>query len=254
MSAPTRSVEPYSVLAAVYHKAGLADYSANLIPRLLELAFGLDWVGRTVLDLGCGTGEVACWLAERSYRVIAVDNSQSMLDVGTAYASEHSLNVEWSCADIRTFKPGVTIDWALALGGTLNLLPTLQDLESAIQHVYAALDAGKLFIFDLDTIRGLSTEGDVDRIVYDDGETALVAAQSRFSHETLTRTSAYRVFQFDGRAWERADETHIQRAFPVAAIVRALTRAGFHVLRTLDTDLNPADPNDHNRLILVAQK
>ncbi|MHB8627291.1 MAG: class I SAM-dependent DNA methyltransferase [Aggregatilineales bacterium] len=254
MNQPVRIVEPYHALAAVYNKAGLADYSAALIPRLLELAFAQDWVGRTVLDLGCGTGEVACWLAERSYRAIAVDSAQPMLDVGATYTAERGLDVEWTCADIRTFKPGVAIDWALALGGTLNLLPTLQDFESAIQHVYAALDAGKLFIFDVDTIRGLVEDGNVDHIIYDDGAAGLVAAQSRFSYETLTRTTTYRVLQFDGHAWERADETHVQRGFPLAAIVRALTRAGFKLLKTLDTDLNTADPNDHNRLILVAQK
>lgn len=254
MNKPIRAVEPYQAFAAVYNKAGLADYGVKLVPQLLELAFSLDWVGRTVLDLGCGTGAVACWLAERSYRVIAVDSAQPMLDVGMTYAAEHGLGVEWTPADLRTFKPGVTIDWALALGGTLNMLPTLQDLETAIQQVYADLDANKLFIFDVDTIRGLVADGNIDRIVYDDGTTALVVAQSRFSYETLTRTTTYRVLRFDGQAWQRADETHLQRGFPMPAVVRALTRAGFKLLKTLDPALNPADSYDHDRLILVAQK
>jgi len=248
-----RTVEPYHALAAVYNKAGLADYSVALVPRLLELAFSLDWVGRIVVDLGCGTGEVVCWLGEHSYRAIGVDSAQPMLDVGTAFAAERGLTVEWMRADVRTFKPGVAVDWALALGGTLNMLPTLQDLETAIQQVYAVLDAGKLFIFDMDTIRGLVEGGAYDRVVYDDN-TILVAAQSRFSYETLTRTTNYRVMRFDGQAWQRADETHVQRGFPMPAVVRALTRAGFKLLNTFDPDLNPADPNDHDRLILVAQK
>ena len=33
----------------------------------------------TVLDLGCGTGTIACLLAERGYQVIAVDGSEEML-------------------------------------------------------------------------------------------------------------------------------------------------------------------------------
>ena len=254
MNQPVRTVEPYHALATVYNQAGLANYSVQLVPRLLELAFSLDWVGRTVLELGCGTGEVACWLTERSYRVLAVDCSQPMLNVGTTFAAEHGLEVEWTHADLRTFKPGVTIDWALALGGTLNLLPTLQELETVIQQVYAALDSGKLFIFDVDTIRGLAKDGNIDRILYDDGTTALVAAQSRFSYETLTRTTTYRVLRFDGQAWQRADETHVQRGFPMPAVSRALTRAGFKLLKTLDTELNIADPNDRERLIIVAQK
>jgi SAM-dependent methyltransferase len=247
-------VEPYHALASVYNKAGLADYSAKIVPHLLEMAFSLDWVGRNVLDLGCGTGEVACWLAERSYRTIAVDSAQPMLDVGTAYASEHGLGVEWTHADLRTFRPGVAIDWALALGGTMNMLATVQDFESVIQQVYAALDTGKLFMFDMDTIRGLVEGGNFDRIVYDDGATSFVSAQSRLSYETLTRTTTYRVLRFNSQAWQRADETHIQRGFPMQAVIRALSRTGFNLLKTLDTELNVAEPNDRNRLILVAQK
>ena len=33
----------------------------------------------TVLDLACGTGTIACLLAERGYRMIAVDGSEEML-------------------------------------------------------------------------------------------------------------------------------------------------------------------------------
>ena len=33
----------------------------------------------TVLDLACGTGTMACLLAERGYRMIAVDGSEEML-------------------------------------------------------------------------------------------------------------------------------------------------------------------------------
>ena len=33
----------------------------------------------TVLDLACGTGTIACLLAERGYRVLAVDGSEEML-------------------------------------------------------------------------------------------------------------------------------------------------------------------------------
>src|SRR5260221_9292896 len=37
-----------------------------------------------LLDLGCGTGEDAIWLARRGCNVVAVDNSTAMLSVAAA--------------------------------------------------------------------------------------------------------------------------------------------------------------------------
>ena len=252
-------VEPYRALAAVYSRTPMAAYSLEIVPRLLEMAFLEDWLGRIILELGCGTGEAACWLTERSYRVIAVDNSAAMVTVGKTYATTQGLDVEWNTADMRQFKPEMRIDLALSLGGTFNLLSTLQDLEGVVQMVYDSLDAGKLFIFDLDTLRGLIAQGDHDTVLFDDKATTLITTQATLNYETLTRTVQYRIMiaadrDAAGVIWRRADETHIHRGFPIPAVVRILTRVGFRVLKTLDTNLDPVDPNIADRVIIMAQK
>ena len=253
-------VEPYSALAAVYNRAGLSAYSMDVMPNLLEMAFLQDWLGRIILELGCGTGEVACWLTERSYRVIAVDNAPAMLTIGSTYAEQQGLDVEWTLADMRQFKPDMQLDLALALGGTLNLLPSLQDLETVVQMVYKTLEAGKLFIFDLDTLYGLLSPGDSTALIFDDHSTALITAEHTINYEALTRSSHYHLLTSVGQnvpeatLWRRSDEVHVQRCFPVGAVTRILTRAGFQVLRTMDTQLRPADPNRTARVIIMAQK
>jgi len=252
-------VEPYRALAAVYNNAHLSAYSLEIMPRLLEMAFLEDWLGRIVLELGCGTGEVACWLTESSYRVIAVDNSSAMIGVGKTYATTQGLDVEWMLTDMRRFKPEMRIDLAVSLGGTLNLLPTLQDLETVIQMVFDSLDAGKFFIFDLDTLRGLIAQGDGTEVLFDDKASTLITTHSTVNYETLTRTVHYRITtavdpNASGSSWRRVDEVHIQRGFPVSAVVRILTRVGFRVVKTLDTKLNSVDPNNVGRIILMVQK
>lgn len=252
-------VDPYRALATVYDRVRLSAYSLEIIPRLLEMAFLEDWLGRIILELGCGTGGAACWLTERSYRVIAVDNSQAMLNIGQAVATEQGMAVEWVAADMRRFKPEMRIDLALSLGGTLNLLATLQDLETVIQMVYNSLDAGKLFIFDLDTLHGLIGRADETEILFDDQATTLISTESTRNYETLTRTIRYRIMvavdrDAPGGMWRRADEIHVQRGFPIPAVARILSRVGFHVVKTLDTNLDPVDPNAVGRVIIMAQK
>ncbi|HET6949529.1 MAG TPA: class I SAM-dependent methyltransferase [Acidimicrobiales bacterium] len=53
------------------------------------------------LDLACGEGRNAVWLAGRGWRVTAVDFSSVALDRGRAAAPA----VEWVAADVRTWVP-----------------------------------------------------------------------------------------------------------------------------------------------------
>src|SRR5262249_172944 len=87
--------EPYHALASVYQASGLADYSVALAFHLLERAFELDWTGRPLLALACGTGDLACWFAERSLRTTGVDLSQSMLRFGVERARQRNIDAQF---------------------------------------------------------------------------------------------------------------------------------------------------------------
>jgi SAM-dependent methyltransferase len=54
----------------------------------------------TALDVGCGEGADAIWLAERGWRVTAVDISEVALDRASRAASEAGVDVEWLRADV----------------------------------------------------------------------------------------------------------------------------------------------------------
>ena len=64
-----------------------------------------DIDGRTVLEIGCGRGEFACWLSSLSpppREVVAADFSCAALEKGQAVAKERGLrNISWEKADIQ---------------------------------------------------------------------------------------------------------------------------------------------------------
>lgn len=85
-------VEPFDAAAADYDVAftqtQLARWLRAAVQAQLAAAFR---PGDHVLELGCGTGEDALWLARRGVRVTASDVSQAMLDLAQRKASTAGL-------------------------------------------------------------------------------------------------------------------------------------------------------------------
>ncbi len=249
-------LEPYTALSDVYQVAGFAAYSAELAPRLLDMAFELEWTGRSLLDLACGTGEVVCWFAEHGFRTVGVDSSTQMLRFGTTRAESAGLNADFVVGDIRNFKANGQYEMVTCLGGSLNYVPALRDLEAVFRLAQSAVTPGKLFVFDILTIQGLANYGNKDRVVFDNGNDMMIIVRETFNFEILALTRQYSILRYaDKTGWQRAEETHTLRGYPVQAVTSLLTRTGFKLLRTLTPDLRSAEnQRDAEQLLFVASR
>jgi predicted TPR repeat methyltransferase len=261
-------VPPYSALAEVYDHAGFSDYARQSIPRYISYAQSIDWAGRRVLDLGCGTGVTTWYVAQQGYRVIGIDSSASMLAHAQVRGQMQSEEAQTGSLvfdapsfvqmDIRQLEsPMGAVDMVLAVGGVLNAIQSLRELEGTFTLVNKALDEGKLFIFDIRTIRGLAVElGNADTIYYDNSFNLSIIARSQFSFETLSNTHHYMIFQQQGMAWQRQDEIHVERGYPTQGVAAILERTGFEVRGVLTPDIEPFDAqaDPHGRVVFVAQK
>ena len=57
------------------------------------------------LDLGCGEGRNAVWLAEQGWKVTAVDFSDVGVEKGRAMAANRGVEVDWVVEDLNTYQP-----------------------------------------------------------------------------------------------------------------------------------------------------
>ena len=91
--------------------------------------------GNRLVDLACGVGLHAAYLAENGADVIAADLSEGMI----AHARQHHShpNVTYCVADMRT-PPGSPWALALCLGNGLSLLPN----QAAVRETFAAVYEG----------------------------------------------------------------------------------------------------------------
>jgi SAM-dependent methyltransferase len=95
---------------------------------VVELAEAGEIVG-SVLDVGCGTGEHALYLAERGHDVLGIDTASRAIDLARAKAADRGLDAAFEVGDaLRVHELGRTFDTAIDIG----LFHTLADEERPI--------------------------------------------------------------------------------------------------------------------------
>lgn len=102
----------------------------------------------TVADLGAGEGTLSQLLAQRAKKVIAIDNSQNMVDFGKNLAQQHELkNLEFRLGDIEN--PPID-DSSVDLAIFSQALHHASHPETALKHAQRILKpGGTLIILDL---------------------------------------------------------------------------------------------------------
>jgi ubiquinone/menaquinone biosynthesis C-methylase UbiE len=100
--------------------------------------------GDRVLEIGCGTGIDACFLAERGVRVVACDSSSQMIAVTTRRIRENGQQklvqpLLLRAEDISTLPANESFDGAFSNFGALNCV---QDLPSLVRDLASHLKPG----------------------------------------------------------------------------------------------------------------
>ncbi|HYO36032.1 MAG TPA: class I SAM-dependent methyltransferase [Geodermatophilus sp.] len=127
-------------LAALYD-AFEAD-RADLEPYVSLLAGS---GARTVLDVGCGTGTLACLLAARGVRVVGVDPAAASLDVARRKPGAQA--VRWVHGDAGSLPP-LQVDMATMTGNVAQVFLTDEQWASTLAAVRAALRPGGRLVFE----------------------------------------------------------------------------------------------------------
>jgi SAM-dependent methyltransferase len=107
--------------------------SQFLIAEIGDLAAG------TALDLACGAGRNAVWLAERGWRVTGVDFSATALGMARDLAAERRVQVEWIEADVAAWTPSAR---AYDLVCVMYLQLPAPERKTALAHAAEAVRPG----------------------------------------------------------------------------------------------------------------
>ena len=181
----------------------------------------------TLLDLCCGTGQLAQYFLDSGYQVTGLDLSEAMLDYARANTAAYIVTgqAHFIHGDAASFTVDELFGLVVSTFDALNHLPNFTALQGCFRSVYPRLVEGGLFIFDLNTREGLRRWTGVS--IEDSTELMMVtrAIYDEDSQKALTRISGFIIAE-DG-LYERFEETAYEVAFDLSAIKEALLETGF---------------------------
>jgi SAM-dependent methyltransferase len=191
-----------------------------------------------VLDVGCGTGELACRLARRGIDVIGVDPARASVDIARSKPGADS--VRWIVGTTADVSAGAA-DLATMTGNVAQVFLTDEAWRSTLRDIARSLRPGGVFIFETrdperrawerwtpDQLRASAELPDGDRATTWCTLTAVDLPLVSFRFTT--------VFESDG-AELVSDSTLRFRTRP--EIERSLAGAGFDVLEVRDPPDRP---------------
>jgi len=211
----------YDAIAWVYRRYW-GPFSAKRFMSVLErLLLSKLPKGAHILDLGCGTGNLAYALWEKGYHVTGVDVSAGML----CEARELAPEVEFVQQDMRSFKRPETFHGVIAVFATINHLVSEEDLRQVLGNVKVSLIEGGWLVFDFNTVSGLRERWQGDEAVVE--EDMVVISRGRYDEKRGIATSTITAFRSQGGLWVRSDAEIELRGYEEAEMKELLGFMGF---------------------------
>jgi ubiquinone/menaquinone biosynthesis C-methylase UbiE len=247
----------YHKFAQIYAKGYYPEFSlhfSGLLPDLCD-HYGIPASGK-LLDVACGEGTFANHSARQGWAVTGIDQSDEMLDLARKQSGKSSSDVKFLKVDMRELEFCDEFDLATCLFDTVNYMLEEIDLKLTFSSVNRALKPSGWFIFDMNTIYGLSTRWTAQsNSVPIDTEDLIAIHRPVFDFEKQLASMHITGFIRQNKYWERLDEIHQERGYPIESIKTLLEEIGFQVVDCLGKIEDFSPPKvDSGRVWFIARK
>lgn len=183
--------------------------------------------GKRLVDIGCGTGVLSVQFAKAGYEVIGVDLSESMLTVAQNRSLENNTVISFICQSMAEMDGIDGVDVAVIAIDSLNYLETFEEVEQTFQQIFAALATDGQLFFDVHSLYKMD-------VIYPDGPFTYEDEQVAYIWHTEQGEDVHSIYhditffvRDDTGYYERFEESHYQRTYPVEAYVDLLKQVGF---------------------------
>lgn len=230
---PDLQYTEYSFLASYYDEVMKdVDYEAwaEFLDDLIQLHHP---VAMKVHELSCGTGSILIELDRfGTYDLSGSDKSEEMIQMARLKSDSFLSDLQFYQDDFRNLSKSGSFDVVLSVFDSLNYLLIPDEFEDVFSSVERILAPAGIFIFDFTTPAHsiASIEWLDNEKVYTKSGVRIVR-RSVFDQESNLHTNHFSVFSLNkSEPHVKGEETHLQRAYSISEIEKAVHTAGWTCL------------------------
>jgi SAM-dependent methyltransferase len=252
MTSSTKRNTNHDTIASMYDSKGTErhDIALECLDELLLQHIPKD---SHIIDIGCGTGQMAQRLLKREYKVTGLDPSEGMLQC----ARENAPGAEFILEDARFFKLLPTFHAAISTDAVFNYILTIEELIDALQNVYNSLLEKGIFAFELYLHElcelnwmNWSNAGSDGRV---QDNNSWISIYSYDKENKILQKDTTRFQLIDG-TWQRSDRTFLLKAYSATEVQSALEKVGFTEINILELKRDLGIEKEDGRACFICRK
>ena len=197
--------------------------------------------GKSLLELGCGTGKHARIFSQFGYKILGIEKSFSMIN-----SAKKMENFECIQGDIRKIKLKENFDSVVSLFHVISYQTTNEDIVAVFKTAYDNLKENGLFIFDIwyaPAVIHLKPEIRIKKIKTETNTITRIAEPELLVNRNQVNVKyTFYDFNFISNKLKISEETHPMRYFTIPEIQYFANTSGFSVIEICNL-LTGADPS-----------
>lgn len=197
---------------------------------------------KRLLELACGTGELAIQFAKQGFEVTALDLSEEMLTVANQQAQEKQAVVQFVQADMLDLSDIGSYEIVTCYSDSICYLADEKEVQKAFKQVYQVLKEEGIFLFDVHSLYQMDK-------IFPDYNYHYQTEDFAFLWESYPTEKPHSIEHFltffiknGEETFIREDELHLERTYPLETYETLLKQAGFNRVE-LCADFKDSEPS-----------
>ena len=205
-----------------------------------------------VLDLGCGTGKMTRLMSEQGYDMTGIDNAAERLQIAAMEPGE--VPILYLLQDMQDLELDGCVRAVYSVCDCVNYVLDEEELQQAFSRVHEDLEEDGVFIFDVNTSYKYTKLLAENTFAESRDEGSFIWDNYYDEEERINEYDLTLFIPEGDELYRRYTETHYQRNYETATLLKLLKNAGFTDICVYDDYTDAPLCETSERAVFVAKK